>query len=54
VGVTHANAPDEARAVAQELGTTFGTTDVFVAELGPVLGVHTGPGMIGAAVYARA
>lgn len=52
IGVTHANALDEARLVAAELGRTFDTEDVFIASLGPVLGTHTGPGMIGAAVYA--
>jgi DegV family protein with EDD domain len=52
IGVTHAGVADEARSVAADLGRVFETSDVFVAELGAVLGVHTGPGMIGAAVYA--
>jgi DegV family protein with EDD domain len=52
IGVTHANALDEARGMAETLGRAFNTQDVFIAELGPVLGTHTGPGMIGAGVYA--
>jgi DegV family protein with EDD domain len=52
IGVTHAGAIDEARSVAADLARVFETSDVFIADLGAVLGVHTGPGMIGAAVYA--
>ena len=50
IGVTHAGVEDEAKAVAADLGRAFETSDVFIADLGAVLGVHTGPGMIGAAV----
>ncbi len=52
VGVTHASAPDEAAAVSSELCKLFQTQDSFIAELGPVLGTHTGPGAIATAVYA--
>ena len=53
LGVTHALVPDDAAAVNQALATRFGTQSTFIAALGPVLGVHVGPGAIGAAVYAR-
>ena len=52
IGVTHAGADDEAKTVAADLCRAFETSDAFIVDLGAVLGVHTGPGMIGAAVYA--
>lgn len=54
LAVTHAVAPEEARALAAKLSKAFDCQDVFVAELGPVIGVHVGPGTIGAAVVSRA
>ena len=53
LGLTQAVAPDEARAVGDKLAASFGTTRGFIAVLGPVIGVHVGPGTIGAAVYVR-
>jgi len=53
LGLTQAVAPDEAKAVGDKLAASFGTTPGFIAALGPVIGVHVGPGAIGAAVYAR-
>lgn len=52
VGVTHALVPEEAAQVGRSLGERFGTPNVFVADLGPVLGTHVGPGTIGAAACA--
>lgn len=52
LGVTHALAADEAKAVGAKLVASFSTSQVFTAHLGPVLGVHVGPGTIGVAVYA--
>jgi DegV family protein with EDD domain len=53
LGLTQAVAPDEAKAVGDKLAASFNTAPGFVAALGPVIGVHVGPGTIGAAVYAR-
>jgi fatty acid-binding protein DegV len=53
LAVTHAVAPEEARAWAAKLSKAFDCRDVFVAELGPVIGVHVGPGTIGAAVVSK-
>ena len=53
LGLTQAVAPDEAKAVGDKLAASFGTTPGFIAALGPVIGVHVGPGAIGAAVYAE-
>ena len=53
VAVTHALAGDEASEFARGLAAAFGTQSCFVADLGPVLGVHVGPGTVGAAAVAR-
>jgi fatty acid-binding protein DegV len=52
MALTHALAPEEAWAMGAKLAKNFETNDFFVADLGPVLGVHVGPGTIGAAVVA--
>jgi DegV family protein with EDD domain len=51
VAVTHALVPNEAQLLAQELVDRLGTAQPIVAELGPVIGTHTGPGVLGVAVY---
>lgn len=52
MAVTHALAPEEAWSLGAQLSKAFGTPNFFVADLGPVLGVHVGPGTIGAAAVA--
>ena len=52
VGFTHALVPDEMQALAQVLQCNLGCAEPFVSDLGPVLGVHTGPGVIGVGGYA--
>jgi DegV family protein with EDD domain len=51
VAVTHALVPDEARVVAQELADRLGCAEPLVSEVGPVIGTHTGPGVVGVAAY---
>ena len=51
LAVTHTGVPDEAAQVAQALSAECRTPNVFTCILGPVVGVHVGPGTIGAAVY---
>jgi DegV family protein with EDD domain len=51
LALTQAMAPEDAKTVGAALATSFGTSQIFTAALGPVLGVHVGPGTIGAAVY---
>jgi DegV family protein with EDD domain len=53
LALTQAMAPDEAKAVGAKLAASFGTSEFFTAALGPVIGVHVGPGTVGAAVYFR-
>jgi len=52
VSLVHALVPDEACIVAQELSTRLGGVPVTIDELGPVIGTHTGPGVVGVAVSA--
>ena len=45
--VQHIQAPDEAGQLAESVERVMGHGPVFVSEIGPVLGVHTGPGLLG-------
>jgi fatty acid-binding protein DegV len=47
VAVLHAQVPDEARELEQEVCTRFNCTECYFSELGPVLGTHAGPGLVG-------
>ena len=49
---TNALAPEETWAFGARLSKVFQSPDFYVADLGPVIGVHTGPGTIGVAVVA--
>jgi DegV family protein with EDD domain len=42
--VVHSTTPDDAQALAGRLACDFPKARIIVARLGPVLGVHTGPG----------
>ena len=52
MALTHALAPEEAWSLGAKLAKAFESPSFFVADLGPVIGVHVGPGTIGAAVVA--
>lgn len=45
--VQHVRSADEARRLVETLSADFAEKPVFVSEIGPVLGVHTGPGLLG-------
>ena len=49
--VLHAQVEDEAKAVAEKLQAALPCKRSFVSEIGPALGTHTGPGVIGIAAY---
>ncbi len=51
VGVLHAEAPQEAEALAGQIRSRFDVKEFYVTEIGPVIGVHTGPNAIGLAFY---
>jgi len=52
VGIAQALVQAEAEAVAQEIVDRLGCARPVISELGPVVGTHTGPGVIGVACYA--
>jgi DegV family protein with EDD domain len=45
--VQHTNVPEQAEALVQRGREIFGTEPVFVSEIGPVIGTHIGPGLLG-------
>jgi DegV family protein with EDD domain len=45
--VQHIQAPEQAERLAEKCREMFGNEPVWVGEVGPVLGVHTGPGLLG-------
>jgi len=44
--ICHADCLDEAQQVAQDLKDRVGVKEVVIGDLGPVIGAHTGPGLI--------
>ncbi len=45
--VQHIHDPDTARRLVDECRQVFGSDPVFVSEIGPVIGAHIGPGLLG-------
>ena len=45
--VQHIQAPDQAEALTERGREIFGNEPVFVGEIGPVIGTHVGPGLLG-------
>jgi DegV family protein with EDD domain len=45
--VQHIQSPDQAERLADACREIMGNDPVWVGEIGPVLGVHTGPGLLG-------
>ncbi len=45
----HIQAPEEAQALTDRCREVFGSEPLFIGEIGPVLGSHVGPGLLGVA-----
>jgi DegV family protein with EDD domain len=45
--VQHIQSPDVAEVIVEQGKQIFGTDPVFVSEVGPVIGAHVGPGLLG-------
>jgi fatty acid-binding protein DegV len=45
--VQHINAPDQCAVLVERCRDVFECEPLLVSEIGPVLGTHTGPGMLG-------
>jgi DegV family protein with EDD domain len=53
VAILHADVPSEAEAFRATVAEHFDCVELYVTELTPVMGVHTGPGVLGVAFYAE-
>lgn len=51
VAVMHADTLDRAEELVDEISSRFGCAELFITEFTPVMGVHTGPGLVGIAFY---
>jgi len=51
VAVMHADALDKAILLRDEIASRFDCTELFITEFTPVMGAHTGPGVIAVAFY---
>jgi DegV family protein with EDD domain len=51
VVVMHADSPERAAAFKERIASRFNCRDIYLTEFTPVMGVHTGPGLIGVAFY---
>ena len=49
--VIHANAPEEATRLREQVRERFPYTELHLVELSPVIGTHVGPGTVGVAFY---
>jgi len=47
VAVMHGNALDEALEILNSIKDEVNISDIFAGQVGPVVGVHTGPGLVG-------
>jgi DegV family protein with EDD domain len=53
VAVMHADAPEQAQVLRDRIFSRFNCIDIFTTEFTPVMGVHTGPGVVGVAFYSE-
>jgi fatty acid-binding protein DegV len=51
VAVMHADALDKAADLRNRIAAQFDCAELFITEFTPVMGVHTGPGLLGVAFY---
>ena len=51
VGILHGNVPDESRQLEQSIRSQFKCVEVSTSDMGPVIGVHAGPGTLGLVFY---
>jgi DegV family protein with EDD domain len=49
--VVHANAPEDCQALMDEVNALLLPDDIFMTEVSPVIGTHTGPGTLGLGFY---
>ena len=49
--VTHAANPEDARWFEEQIRANYDCKNLYVGEMGPVVGAHVGPGVVGIAIY---
>lgn len=49
--VLHSNALEEANKLKEYIASKFNCVEIYVRDFTPVMGVHTGPGLLGVAFY---
>jgi DegV family protein with EDD domain len=53
VAILHADEPEKAEVLRQQVVEQFDCAELYVTELTPVMGAHTGPGVLGVAFYSE-
>ena len=51
VNVMEADSADDAQAMLRRIDSDFNCRELFISEFTPVMGTHTGPGLLGVAFY---
>lgn len=51
VAILHADVPEDAQALRDKVAQRFDCAELYVTELTPVMGAHTGPGVLGVVYY---
>ena len=51
IAIAHADNFSEASALYQEIDNNFNHEDMFITDFTPVIGAHTGPGLVGCAFF---
>jgi DegV family protein with EDD domain len=54
IGVVHAQVPDEADRLIGRLKQRLNCSECWMSQVGPVIGTHTGPGVLGVAAFTTA
>lgn len=52
--VANASSPQEAQSIADELQKRLSPAELYIVDMSPVIGTHTGPGALGIAWYSEA
>ena len=51
INIHHGNVPDEAEKFKQRISSQFDCAELYITDFTPVMGTHTGPGLLGLAFY---
>jgi fatty acid-binding protein DegV len=51
VAILHGNVPEESHQLEQTIRSKFDCVEILNSDMGPVIGVHAGPGTLGLVFY---